>query len=343
MQEGLRGRPEVPPDLIQSLDGGVGRSRVLTVGVQFGVWSHIAAGATTAAAIAQRAQASERGIRMLLDALVSLQLLTKAQDTYALTPVAAEFLVRDRPFYMGQLMEGDWMWEPWGHLAEAVRTGQPFRPVDRAPAAAEPFFRAYIPVLYVLNLPGARQVAEVLVGRGVPAGGLRVLDLGCGSAVWSIAVAEAAGPTTRVTAQDLPGVLEVTRTYVQRHGVEAQYAFLPGDQRQVPLGTQQFDLAILARYVHELGAQEACDLFRRVWVALTPGGRIAVVDWMPNEERTAPAGPLLAAVRMLLHTEEGDAHTATTYTRWLGSVGFTHLAIHPDIGTDGTLIVGVKP
>ena len=61
MQEGLRGRPEVPPDLIQSLDGGVGRSRVLTVGVQFGVWSHIAAGATTVAAIARRAQASERG------------------------------------------------------------------------------------------------------------------------------------------------------------------------------------------------------------------------------------------------------------------------------------------
>src|SRR5262249_16161798 len=78
---------------------GVGRSRVLTVGVQFGVWSHIAAGATTVAAIARRAQASERGIRMLLDALVGLQLLTKAQDTYALTPVAAEFLVRDRPFY----------------------------------------------------------------------------------------------------------------------------------------------------------------------------------------------------------------------------------------------------
>jgi hypothetical protein len=76
---------------------------------------------------------------------------------------------------------------------------------------------------------------------------------------------------------------------------------------------------------------------------LTPGGRIAVVDWMPNEDRTAPAGPLLAAVRMLLHTEEGDAHTAAMYTRWLGSVGFTTLAIHPDIGTDGTLIVGVKP
>src|SRR5262249_6448233 len=163
------------------------------------------------------------------------------------------------------------------------------------------------------------------------------------SAVWSLAVAEAAGPTTRVTAQDLPGVLEVTRTYVRRHGVEAQYDFLPGDQRQVPLGTQQFDLAILARYVHELGAREACDLFRRVWVALTPGGRIAVVDWMPNEARTAPAGPPLPAGRLSLTPEGGAPHPATTYTRWLGSVGFTHLAIHPDIGTDGTLIVGVKP
>jgi len=343
MQEGLRGRPEVPPDLIQSLDGGVGRSRVLTVGVQFGVWSHIAAGATTVAAIAQRAQASERGIRMLLDALVSLQLLTKAQDTYALTPVAAAFLVRDRPFYLGQLMEGDWMWEPWGHLAEAVRTGQPFRPVDRAPATAEPFFRAYIPVLYVLNLAGAQQAAALLVRDGVPADGLRVLEIGCGSAVWSLAVAEAAGPQTHVTAQDLPGVLALTREYVRRHGVEPQYDFLPGDQRQVPLGEGQYDLAILARYVHELGAGEACDLFQRVWVALKPGGRIAVIDRMLNEEQTGPPGALFLAVRMLLYTEEGDAHTAGTYTEWMRRVGFRQIAVTPDIGADDTLIVGVRP
>ena len=337
------GMPPVSPALIQQLDAGMGTARVLGVAVQLGLFTHLAAGQTTVAEIAHAAQASTRGIRMLLDALVGLGLLTKTQDTYTLTPVAATFLVRDQPWYLGQLMESDWMWETWGHLADAVRTGQSFHQVDRAPAAAEPFFRAYIPALYAPNLPGARQVAEVLVGRGVPAGGLRVLDLGCGSAVWSLAVAEAAGPTTRVTAQDLPGVLEVTRTYVRRHGLEAQYAFLPGDQRQVPLGTQQFDLAILARYVHELGAREACDLFRRVWVALTPGGRIAVIDWMPNEERTAPAGPLLAAVRMLTHSEEGDAHTAATYTRWLESVGFTNLAICPAIGTDDTLIVGVKP
>jgi ubiquinone/menaquinone biosynthesis C-methylase UbiE len=321
----------------------MGAARVLAVGVQFGVFTHIAAGQTAVAEIARSAQASERGIRMLLNALVSLQFLTKAQDTYALTPVAAEFLVRERPFYLGQIMEGDWMWESWGHLADAVRTGQSFRHVDSTPAAAEPFFRAYIPMLYVVNLPGARRAAQVLVGHGVPAEGLRVLEIGCGSAVWSIAIAEAAGPTTRVTAQDFPGVLELTREYVRRHGVEQQYDFLPGDQRQVPLGTDQFDLAILARYVHELAAPAACDLFRRVFVALKRGGRIAVADLMPNNERTAPPGPLLFALRMLLHTAEGDAYTPAEYTRWLESVGFTDITVTPDIGTDVPLIVGVKP
>src|SRR5262249_62300749 len=96
-------------------------------------------------------------------------------------------------------------------------------------------------------------------------GGLGVRVLGCGSAVRSLAVAEAAGSTTRVTAQDLPGVLALTRQYVRRHGVEQQYAFLPGDQRQVPLGERQYDLAILARYVHELGAREACGVLRLGW------------------------------------------------------------------------------
>jgi len=335
--------PAAGSELINHTDFGLGAARVLAVGVQFGIFTHIAEGKKGVAEIARSAHANERGIRMLLNALVGLRFLTKSHDTYELTPVAAEFLVRGRPFYMGLFMEGDWMWESWGHLAEAIRTGRSFRHVDTGQAAAEQFFRAYIPMLYVNNLPGARRAANVLMGKGVPEEGLRVLEIGCGSAVWSIAVAEAAGPQTRVTAQDLPGVLALTRQYVRLHGVESQYDFLPGDQRQVNLGTNQFDLAIIARYVHELGAPAACDLFRRVFVALKSRGRIAVADWMPNNERTAPPGPLMFALRMLLHTEEGDAHTPADYTRWLCSVGFTHIDITPDIGTDVPLIVGIKP
>jgi ubiquinone/menaquinone biosynthesis C-methylase UbiE len=240
-------------------------------------------------------------------------------------------------------MEGDWLWESWGRLFETVRTGTPFRHVDEPTEEATQFFKALIPTLHVVNRPGAHRAASLLLNKGVPAEGLRVLEIACGSAVWSIAIAEAAGSSTRVIAQDLPNVLELTRKYLRLHGVENQYEFLPGDQRKLDFGASRFDLVIIARYLHELGAEAACNLFRRIFIALKPGGRIAVADWMPNNERTGPPGPLLYALRMLLHTHDGDAHTGEEYVRWLGSVGFTEIELTPDIGADVPLITGTKP
>jgi SAM-dependent methyltransferase len=328
---------------IEQTFAGLGAARVLAVATQLGVFTHIAVGCRTAADVAAVTGASGRGVRRLLDALVGLQFLSKSGEGYDLLPVAAEYLVQGRPLYMGRLLEEDWIWESWGHLAEAVYTGRPFRHVDTPTDDSTRFFKALIPTLHVANLAGARRAAEVVLQGGVPRGGLDVLDVGCGSAVWSIALAEAGGPSVRVTAQDLPAVLDMTRDYVQRHGVAAQYAFLPGDQRRVDLGREGYDLVLVARYVHELGAGAARDLFRRVFDALRPGGRIAVADWMPNDERTGPPGPLLYALRMLLHTEEGDAHTAADYKRWLSDAGFGDLQVVTSVGADVPLVLATRP
>ena len=335
--------PSVSYSPIDQAYSNLGSARALAVAVQFGVFTHIAEGKRTVAQIAHDAKASERGMQRLLNVLVSLHFLTKLGDTYELTPVASEYLVRGKPFYVGLLMEGDWLWESWGRLFETVRTGTPFRHVDEPTEEATRFFKALIPTLHVVNLPGARCAASLLLRGGAPSEDLQVLDIACGSAVWSIALAEAAGSSTQVIAQDLPNVLELTRKYLRLHGVENQYEFLPGDQRKLDFGANRFDLAIIARYLHELGAEAACDLFRRVFIALKPGGRIAVADWMPNDERTGPPGPLLYALRMLLHTHDGDAHTGEDYVRWLGNVGFTEIELTPDIGADVPLITGTKP
>jgi ubiquinone/menaquinone biosynthesis C-methylase UbiE len=335
--------PAVSSSPIDRANSNLGTARALSVAVQFGVFTHIAEGKTTAAEIAHGAKASERGMQRLLNVLVSLHFLTKLGDTYELTPVASEYLVRGGPFYMGLLMEGDWLWESWGRLFETVRTGTPFRHVDEPTEEATQFFKALIPTLHVVNLPGARRAASLLLSKGVPSEGLHVLEIACGSAVWSIALAEAAGSSTRVVAQDLANVLELTRKYLRMHGVENQYEFLPGDQRKLDFGAGRFDLAMITRYLHELGAEAVCDLFRRVFTALKSGGRIVVADWMPNNERTGPPGPLIYALRMLLHTQEGDAHTAEDYIRWLDSVGFKQIEVTPDIVADVSLITGTKP
>src|SRR5438105_8217114 len=69
--------------------------------IELDVFTAIAEGATTAAAIAQRCHAAERGARILCDYLTVQQFLTKSGGSYGLTPSTATFLNRKSPAYMG--------------------------------------------------------------------------------------------------------------------------------------------------------------------------------------------------------------------------------------------------
>ena len=313
-------------------------SRVLTAGVQLGVFSLIASGRRSVKEIAAAAQASERGVRMLLDALVICQVLSKRDALYDLTPLAARYLVRESPDYMGSMMENDGHWESWGRLSEAIRTGQPVHRVGEK-EQAEAFFPDLVRTLHIINWEPARRAAQVL-GAGNGRRGLRVVDVGCGSGVWGIAVAEA-DAQARVTAQDFPAMLAVTREYLQRHGVHDRYDFLPGDLKEVDFGADRYDVALLGNIVHSEGERSSRNLFARLHRALRPGGQIAIADMIPNDDRTGPPFPVFFALTMLLHTPEGDTFTPGEYRQWLREVGFARVET-ADIGSHSPMIVGTK-
>ncbi|MGH9469802.1 MAG: methyltransferase family protein [Terriglobia bacterium] len=88
------GQPELQLTDLSEINFAMTHSRTLTTAVQLGLFSQIAAGRRTASEIASGAGSSERGTRMLLDALVALRLLAKKDGQYTLAPVAARYLVR---------------------------------------------------------------------------------------------------------------------------------------------------------------------------------------------------------------------------------------------------------
>src|SRR5262249_47699390 len=149
-----------------------------------------------------------------------------------------------------------------------------------------------------------RLAAKALVA-GNTRKGLQVVDIACGSGVWGIGVAEADASAT-VTFQDFPGVLEHTRGYAKRHGLEGRSNYLAGDLKQVDLGTERFDVALLGNIVHSEGEPSTRDLLKRLHRALRPNGQVAIVDMIPNDQRTGPPYPLIFAVNMLVNTEFGD-------------------------------------
>jgi ubiquinone/menaquinone biosynthesis C-methylase UbiE len=317
---------------------GFAPARVLTTALELDVFSHLAAGKTSAGEVAQAAGATERGTRMVLDALAGIGLLGKNGKGYELTEVAEQFLVRGSPAYLGDFLTLDRIWKSWSGLTETVRTGKPYSCVE-CQEEAEKFFPKLIRGLHVVNAEPARLTAEAL-HVGTRRRGLRVLDVACGSGVWGIAIAQA-DPEARVTAQDFPAVLEVTRQFLKRHGVENRYSFLPGNLKETDFGEARFDLATLGHIVHTEGERSSRDLFRRVFRALRSGGEIAIADMIPNDERTGPAFPLIFALNMLVNTEAGDTFTFAEYERWLKGAGFTRVEA-VDIHSHSPLIVGHK-
>jgi ubiquinone/menaquinone biosynthesis C-methylase UbiE len=326
------------PEILLQMGFSFGPARVLTTALQLRVFSLIAAGQATAQEIAQAATASERGMRMLLDALVGFQLLGKTGGRYELTPLAAQYLVREEPDYIGGMMEGERMFEAWSHLTEVVRTGRPPHRIE-AQEVAEQFFPILVRSLHVANREPSRRAARAL-GAGTSHQGMKVVDVACGSGIWGIAIAEA-DAQARVTAQDFPGMFETTREYLKRHGVEDRYDFLPGDLKEVDFGEDRFDLALLGNIVHSEGERSSRDLFKRLRRALKPSGRIVIIDMLPNDERTGPPFALLFALNMLINTEEGGTYTMEEYTGWLNDAGFARVET-ADIGSHSPLIIGHK-
>src|SRR5262245_21988094 len=77
------------------------KSAALKAAIDLEVFTAIDEGAKTAAAIARRSGASERGLRILCDFLTVQTLLRKSNEGYQLTPESAAFLSKRSPAYLG--------------------------------------------------------------------------------------------------------------------------------------------------------------------------------------------------------------------------------------------------
>ena len=68
------------------------------------------------------------------------------------------------------------------------------------------------------------------------------------------------------------------------------------------------------------------------------GGRLAVLEFVPNPDRVSPPMPAGFSLAMLAGTPGGDAYTLAELTAQLSQAGFGDVAAH-GLPTPNTLIV----
>ncbi|MGE5246250.1 MAG: methyltransferase [Betaproteobacteria bacterium] len=311
----------VSPDRLMALGHGFWVSQILASAAHYKFFTLISRGHCTADAIAREAGTNPSGTRVVLDALVTVEVLRKPGGAYTLTPEAEAFLVEGRPGYIAPMLAGhpQILWQDWGRLREALKQ----RPAKSAAYADAPepeaFFSHLIRIIMPMALGPADTLAEHL-GVGVTRKGLRILDVGAGSGAWTMPFARR-DPQAEITAFDLPHVVDETKKIVEETGLAARYRIEAGDLTTADFGDRRYDLAMLGNICHGLTPDQNRDLFKRLHRALAPGGLMVIADMIPNEERTGPPFPVLFAVNMYLMTD-GDTYPLSDYSAWLREAGF---------------------
>ncbi|MFO1462292.1 MAG: class I SAM-dependent methyltransferase [bacterium] len=315
---------EIQPELIQNLHWGFVKTQVLASALEVDVFSSIHAGNNTVEKIARGTGLPLRSTRMLLDALVGMGLLGKTRGLYKLEPEAKTFLVRGESNYLGiGLQFDDFSRHGWTSLTECLRLGKPVQAAGDQ-HQRKLFFQELVKRIFPFSYASSVALCKKL-GVGKTLKGQKILDIGCGSAAWSIAFA-LADPAAKVVGMDYPEVLEVAQTYVQRFRLQKQFELREGDYHQVAFEPESYDVVLLGHICHMEGEAGTRKLFKKSFDALKPGGKLLVAEFIANDLRTGPELPLLFALTMLVHCEHGDVFTAKELKRWLNFVGFKKVA-----------------
>jgi 2-polyprenyl-3-methyl-5-hydroxy-6-metoxy-1,4-benzoquinol methylase len=176
--------------------------------------------------------------------------------------------------------------------------------------------------------PGAAMTSEVLAGLLGQDGIVRgtVLDVAAGHGLFGIALARH-NPEVRIVALDWPAVLEVAAENARTAGVDDRFTRLPGSAFDVDLG-KGHAVILLTNFLHHFDPATCEALLRRVRAALAPGGRVATVEFVPDESRVTPPEAASFSLTMLASTPAGDAYTFAEYERLFRAAGFSNLRLH---------------
>ena len=314
------------PELFFDTMFGPQRTAALKAAIDLEVFTIIGDGARTIAEIADRCGASERGIRILCDNLTIMGFLTKTGDAYALTVDSTVFLSTRSPAYVGSAVEFLYSLETiesLDRLTETVRSGTVV-PAANTVSDDNPIWVKFARGMGPLMVPAANAIADVLEVDA--AGPIRVLDIAAGHGMFGIAIARR-NPAAEIVAVDWAPVLAVATGNAQARGVGARHRALNGDAFTVEYGTG-FDIALLANFLHHFGPPACVRLLQKTAAALKPGGRVAILEFVPNDDRVSP--PLAAAfsLTMLSATPNGDAYTLREHCGMLMEAGFKDVAVH---------------
>jgi O-methyltransferase domain/Dimerisation domain len=333
---------ELTPEGIMQLGLGFWGSKVLLSAVELGLFTHLSQGPLSAESLKERLDLHPRSTRDFLDALVALGMLKREGDRYTNTPETDMFLDRNKPSYIGGILEmaNARLYGFWGHLTEALRTGTPQNEIKMGEDLFGTLYGDPNRLrVFLQGMTGISMGASMAIAQKFPWGNYQTfIDVGCAQGGLPVQIALAHSHIAG-GGFDLPAVGPIFKDYVASFGLEQRLRFYSGDFFKDPLPPA--DVLIMGHILHDWDLEEKGALIAKAYEALPSSGALIVYEALIDDERSQNAFGLLMSLNMLIETQGGFDYTGADCCAWMKDVGFRDTYVEHLVGPD-SMVVGIK-
>ena len=332
------------PSHIMRVASGYGVSKALLSAVGLGLYTRLADGSMTLDEIMDEYGLVRRPAMDFLDLLVSVDLLGRDGDSdgarYRNTEATAAFLDRDKPAYIGGIIE---LWDKrnyrfWADITTAFKTG---KAQNETKHAGTPFFET----LYsdptrleaFMDAMNGSSIRNFETFAGVfPFDRYRTLtDIGGADALLSRLVA-AAHPHMRCTSVDLPVVTEIATGKIAASGLSDRVEAVAGDFFADPLPPA--DVITMGMILHDWNLERKKLLVKKAHEALPAGGAFVAIEALIDDARRANTFGMFLSLNMLIEFGDAFDFTGAEFIDWCREAGFSRFEIIPLDGPSSAAI-----
>lgn len=311
-----------PDPLLQMIFGSV-VTQMIAVAARLGLADLLAEGPMSVDELAAATHTHTPSLYRLMRALASVGIFEETESRrFTLTPLAAR-LQSDAPFSLkgfAILLGSEFYYRSWANLLHSVQTGESaleltygmnlFEYLHQHPGDAAIFNEAMTSV-------SGREAAAVRDAYDF-SGCRTLVDVGGGHGVLLSTILKA-NPSLQGILFDRPPVVAGAGPLLQQEGVADRCQVVGGDFfTEVPAGA---DAYILKYVLHDWDAGRARKILENCRAAVTPGGRVLVVDAVIPAGNTPFIGKLRDIV-MLSMTPGGVERTEAEFQELFSEAGF---------------------
>lgn len=305
-------------------------SQAFLLARKLGVFDRLMEGQKTAISLAEELDLKVRPLELLLDQLCETGYIERYGDDYALS-------------VLGKMLPPEWTDlgnRYWREMEKWIRDGERLEPADAPADQTE--FAIEKQAMEWMSTPNALELIQIL-NIGQSRQGMRLVELDCGSAVFSSALGYH-DPTLKIILVDSADNLERARRTTDSVEISSRCQFVEADPRVFD-STFEADMILLANGLWRYDDSELTSLLSNAAKRLNQRGEIVVIDEFceMNDQRFANRNHgLLTEMR----TPKGKHRSKKEVTECLYECGFVE-AMYSDLksapGTKGVLVAGVSP